>query len=79
VFDQKDKNTGTFHPSFTLPNASFCLRPAGLATAFSPLKKYAAHFFNLAFSETEEKEAAPAVAGDNSEKYSLPYFFSKHY
>jgi hypothetical protein len=41
------------------------------AAAFSSLKKYAAHFFNLAKGETEEKEAAHAVAGDNSEKYLL--------
>ena len=41
------------------------------AAAFSSLKKYAAHFFNPAFGETEEKEAAHAVAGDNSEKFQL--------
>jgi hypothetical protein len=36
------------------------------AAAFSPLKKYATHFFNSGFAETEEKEAAHAVAGVNS-------------
>jgi hypothetical protein len=41
------------------------------AAAFSSLKKYAAHFFNLAFGETEEKEAAHAAAGVNSKKYLL--------
>jgi hypothetical protein len=43
------------------------------AAAFSSLKKYAAHFFNLAFGDTEEKEAAYAVAGVNSKKYSLKF------
>jgi hypothetical protein len=43
------------------------------AAAFSSLKKYAPHFFNLAFGDTEEKEAAYAVAGVNSEKYSLKF------
>jgi hypothetical protein len=38
------------------------------AAAFSSLKKYATHFFNLAFGDTEEKEAAYAVAGVNSKK-----------
>jgi hypothetical protein len=38
------------------------------AAAFSSLKKYAAHFFNPDFIGTEEKEAAYAVAGVNSEK-----------
>jgi hypothetical protein len=47
------------------------------ATAFSSLKKYAAHFFNLAFGDTEEKKAAYAVAGVNSKKYSLMYFLFK--
>jgi hypothetical protein len=37
------------------------------AAAFSSLKKYAAHFFNSAFGITEEKEAAYAAAGVNSE------------
>jgi hypothetical protein len=44
------------------------------AAAFSSLKKYAAHFFNLAFGDTEEKEAAYAVAGVNSKKYLLNHF-----
>jgi hypothetical protein len=39
------------------------------AAAFSSLKKCAAHFSNLGFAGTEEKEAAYAVAGVNSEKY----------
>jgi hypothetical protein len=37
------------------------------------LKKYAAHFFNPDFVGTEEKEAAYAVAGVNSEKYLLEF------
>jgi hypothetical protein len=41
------------------------------AAAFSPLKKYAAHFFNSAFGITEEKEAAYAAAGVNSGKCLL--------
>jgi hypothetical protein len=41
------------------------------AAAFASLKKYAAHFFNSGFAETEPKEAAYAVAGINSEKYLL--------
>jgi hypothetical protein len=44
-------------------------------TAFSSLKKYASHFFNPAFGDTEEKEAAYAAAGVNSKKYSLNYSF----
>ena len=52
------------------------------AAAFSSLKKYAAHpivigFFNPDFVGTEEKEAAYAVAGVNSEKYLLKYVLSK--
>jgi hypothetical protein len=43
------------------------------AAAFSPLKKYAAHFFNLGYAGTKEKEAAYAVAGVNSEKYLLKH------
>ena len=43
------------------------------AAAFTSLKKYAAHFFNLAFGETEEKEAAYAVAGINSRKCVLEF------
>jgi hypothetical protein len=46
------------------------------AAAFSSLKKYAAHFFNPAFGDTEEKEAAYAVAGVNSKKYLLNYSLS---
>ena len=43
------------------------------AAAFASLKKYAAHFFNSGFAETEPKEAAHAVAGVNSDKYSLNF------
>jgi hypothetical protein len=49
------------------------------------LKKYAAHFFNSGFAETEPKEAAYAVAGVNSEKCLLNYlsfeilFYSRNY
>jgi hypothetical protein len=54
-----------------------------LAAAFSSLKKYAAHpiaigFFNSACGVTEEKEAAPAVAGVNAEKYSLKSFILRY-
>jgi hypothetical protein len=45
------------------------------AAAFSSLKKYATHFFNLAFGDTEEKKAAYAVAGVNSKEYLLNYSF----
>ena|GEM_PF-2071692 len=47
------------------------------AAAFSSLKKYAAHFFNSGFAETEAKEAAHAVAGVNSKKYLLKYILFK--
>ena len=46
------------------------------AAAFATLKKYAAHFFNLAFGDTEAKEAAYAVAGVNSEKCLLEFTIS---
>jgi hypothetical protein len=43
------------------------LRNRSTAT-FSPLKKFASHFFNHAFGVTGEKEAANPVTGLNSSK-----------
>jgi hypothetical protein len=52
----------------SLFNKTFFASPAGRlrnrnAAAFSPLKKYAAHFFNHAVGATGEKEAANPVTG----------------
>ena len=64
-----------FFIRFSIRSIQFASSAGGLrnrnAAAFSPLKKFAAHFFNPAFGVTGENEAANPVTGVNSRKNSL--------
>jgi hypothetical protein len=56
-----------FNIHYTKINQAFASTAGGLrnwnAAVFSPLKKYASHFFNSDFVETDEKKAANPVTG----------------